>query len=351
MTEITSPKNGKKSKKNRNILLLSAFTGIALSILLYGCNKEQKNEIIPEHVLVYAENQPEDYPTTKGAYYFSDLVYERTGGRIKIIVKCNGEEGDEKSVIEQMEFGGVDCARVSLSSLSDNIDKLKVIQMPYLYTDADAMWSVLDGEIGDEFAQAIEDSDYGIKALSWYDAGARNFYSVKPIEDISDIAGLNIRVQQSDMMANMVELLGGVPVKMIYSEVYMALKTGKIDAAENSFTAYRYSRHYEQARYCITDEHVRVPEVQLISKKIWDKLTDEEKDIISECAKESAIYERNLWQSVESEAKEELIDKGITITEISDEDRNKLREKLKPLYDEYCKDYMDIIDRIKSMQE
>lgn len=172
-----------------------------------GCGRKVSTENVPEYVFVYAENQSNNYPTTRGAYKFAQLVEEKTGGRIKIIVKCNSELGDEKSIVEQLEFEGVDFARVSVASISDNIPKLKVIQMPYLYSGEAAMWDVLDGDIGAEFTQAIQDSKCGIRALSWYDAGARNFYSVKPLTDMSDLNGLNIRVQESDVMYKTVQLL------------------------------------------------------------------------------------------------------------------------------------------------
>ena len=94
-------------------------------VLLIRSNKKQSSVTVPEITLVYAENQVEDYPTSKGAYEFARLVNEKTNGRIKIVVKCNGELGDEKSVIEQLKFGGVDFSRVSISSISDDIPALK----------------------------------------------------------------------------------------------------------------------------------------------------------------------------------------------------------------------------------
>lgn len=341
------------SKKKFNIglsqmLLLSIIT--AFFGMVSGCGRTQADSAVPEHIFVYAENQIENYPTTRGAYRFAQLVDEKTDGRIKIIIKCNGELGDEKSVVEQLEFGGVDFSRVSVASISDNIPKLKVIQMPYLYSGEQAMWKVLDGDIGLEFTQAIQESSYGIRALSWYDAGARNFYSVKPLTSMYDLKGMNIRVQESEVMAKTVELLGANPVKMAYSGVYTALQTGKIDGAENSWTSYEYSKHFEQAEYCLIDEHIRISEVQLISEKTWNKLTDEDKNIISECAKESALYERNLWKMTDDAAKRNVIDKGVTVTKISDEQRDYFREKLQPLYDEYCSDYMDIIEKIQDIE-
>lgn len=101
----------------------------------------------------------------KGAYEFARLVNEKTNGRIKIVVKCNGELGDEKSVIEQLKFGGVDFSRVSISSISDDIPALKVIQMPFLYSDGQEMFDVLNGEDGMQFIDEIEESSLGVGGI------------------------------------------------------------------------------------------------------------------------------------------------------------------------------------------
>ena len=320
-------------------------------VLLIRSNKKQSSVAVPEITLVYAENQVEDYPTSKGAYEFARLVNEKTNGRIKIVVKCNGELGDEKSVIEQLKFGGVDFSRVSISSISDDIPALKVIQMPFLYSDGQEMFDVLNGEDGMQFIDEIEESSLGVRALSWYDAGARSFYFVKPVTSIQDLYGLNIRVQESELMSETVELLGANPVKMSYSEVYKGFQTGKIDGAENSLVAYTYSKHYEQAKYCILDEHTRIPEVQLVSGYTWNKLTDEDKIIISECAKESAAYEKNIWKDTEEAAVKTIEDKNITVTEVNENERKQLRDRLQPIYDKYCSNYIDIIKEIEKNQE
>ena len=337
------------NKKVVSAVIISIIL-IVLVLLSIRQHKSQKPVLTPEITLVYAENQVEDYPTTKGAYEFARLVNEKTNGRIKIIVKCNGELGDEKSVIEQLKFGGIDFSRVSVASISDDIPELKVIQMPFLYSDAQDMWDVLNGDEGLQFITAIDESNLGIKTLSWY-AGARSFYSVKPVMNIQDLSGLNIRVQESELMSEIIEMLEIHPVKMIYSEVYKGLQTGKIDGAENSLVTYIYSKHYEQAKYCILDEHTRIPEVQLVSGYTWNKLTDEDKIIISECAKESAAYEKNIWKDTEEAAVKTIEDKNITVTEVNENERKQLRDRLQPIYDKYCSEYMDVVEKIKRNQE
>ena len=108
---------------------------------------------------------------------------------------------------------------------------------------------------------------------------------------------------------------------------------------------------YEQAKYCILDEHTRIPEVQLVSGYTWNKLTDEDKIIISEGAKESAAYEKNIWKDTEEAAVKTIEDKNITVTEVNENERKQLRDRLQPIYDKYCSEYMDVVEKIKRNQE
>ncbi|HAN43856.1 MAG TPA: C4-dicarboxylate ABC transporter, partial [Ruminococcaceae bacterium] len=186
----------------------------------------------PEFVFRYAENQAKDYPTTQGAYKFAEIVEQKTNGRIKIEVYYGAQLGDEKSVMEQMQFGGIDFARVSLSPLAEFAKQLNVLQLPYLYRDSAHMWKVLEGPIGDQFKNGLGESK--LVGLSWYDSGSRNFYnSKKPITKLEDLKGMKIRVQENQMMMDMIKAIGAQPTPMAYGEVYSALQTGVIEAAEN----------------------------------------------------------------------------------------------------------------------
>ena len=122
-----------------------------------------------------------------------------------------------------MQFGGIDFSRVSLSQLAEYEPALSVLQLPYLYTDADQMWRVLDGTIGDEFLSTLESLE--LTGLSWFDAGVRSIYTRQKVTGLADLQGLTIRVQESDMMSEMITDLGAKPVKVVYSKVYAALSS------------------------------------------------------------------------------------------------------------------------------
>ena len=287
-----------------------------ISVMIINTSCVRKNPAT-EYVFTYAENHPKDYPTTLGAFEFARLVEEKSKGRIVIEVVYDGKLGDELSVIKQLKFGGIDFTRASISPLSNDIAVLNVLQMPYLYRDEEHMWNVLYSEIGDEILAQFE-----------------------------DLSGLKIRVQQSDLMKDMIRALGAEPVAQEYSLVYTSLERGVIDGAENNIPSYISAMHYQYAKYYTKDEHTRVPEMQLCSDVTWSKLSEEDRAIIKEAAIESSIYEREIWAKQEKIYEKELVDKGIEINTLSGEDRANFKKILEPLYEKYCKDYMDLINRI-----
>ena len=327
----------------KKTLVAATCALLAAGLALTGC-KEKKAE---KMVLRYAENQAQDYPTTKAAYKFAELVEQKTNGRIHIDVYHGGQLGDEKAVIEQLQFGAIDFTRVTISPLSEFEKSLNVLQLPYLYKDAAQMWRVLDGSIGEKFLNSMDKNN--LIGLSWFDAGARNFYdSKRPITKLSDMKGLKIRVQESQLMMGMVAALGASATPMAYGEVYSGLQTGVIDGAENNWPSYDSVSHYEVAKYYVLDEHTRVPEMQLVSKLTWDKFSDSDKAIIKECAKESAKLERELWAAKEKVSEEKVRAAGCTITELEPGEKEKFQAAMAPLYAQFGAGYEDVIKNIQA---
>ena len=190
--------------------------------------------------------------------------------------------------------------------------------------------------------------DYsGLVALSWYDAGARNFYnSSHSIERLEDMKGMVIRVQESELMSDSIRALGAVPKQMAYGEVYSGLQIGEIDGAENNWPSYESARHFEVARYYTIDEHTRVPELQLAARSTWEKLPEDYRDVIRECAEESARYERRLWREREVLSEKKIRDAGGIITQLTPEEKERFQAAVMPMYQKYCSDYTDVIERI-----
>lgn len=319
-----------------------------LGLLLAGCGAAGQASENGKLILRYAENQSEDYPTTKAAHYFAQLVQERTHGKIVIRVYPDGALGDESSVLEQVQYGGIDFTRVSVAAAVEYCPKMEVLSLPFLYDDAAHMWRVLDGKIGDDFLLATR--SMGVVGLSWYDAGARSFYSRKPIASLADLQGMRIRVQESAVMERTVELLGAIPVQMPYGDVYSGMITGKVDGAENNLPSYISASHCEAAPFFFRDQHSRLPEMQIMSTAAMDQIAQMDEDyvtIVLSCAKESAKYERQLWSEQVLEAQKAAADHGCTITEINESQITQFREAVQPIYDDLSEENRALAAQIR----
>jgi TRAP-type C4-dicarboxylate transport system substrate-binding protein len=143
----------------------------------------------------------------------------------------------------------------------------------------------------------------------------------------------------------MVSALGAVPSKIVYSEVYSAIEQGKVDGAENNWPSYESMKHYVVAPYYTIDEHTRVPELQLCSSAVWEKLSESDRAIVSDCARESAIYQRTLWAQREKSSRQIAENAGITVIELSDHQKQKFRDAMSEVYSKYCDD-MDMLNKI-----
>lgn len=336
----------KKKRTVKTKIYFAAVLALLLMVIFYFVGK--KKETVPEYVFTYAENQTENYPTTLGALYFAQLVEEETDGRIRILVRAEGVMGSELEVVRQMRYGGIDFARISIAQISDYVPEMSVLQLPYLYQDSEHMWRVLDGSIGERFLGYAE--SYGLIGLSWYDAGARNIYCAeKPVRTLADIQGLRIRVQEAEMMSDMITALGAVPVQISYDKVYEALERKQVDGAENNWSSYETMRHYEVAKYFTVDEHIRIPEMQICASHTWEQLSEEDREIITECARQSALYERQLWSEHEEQARKNAIENGAEEIRISEEELEKFRKAMEPVYQNYYEEYGSLIEEIEAM--
>ncbi len=308
---------------------------------------EQPEATAEPIVLRLAETHSQDYPTTQGNYYFAQLVEERTDGRITVEVFHSAQLGEERAVIEQVQFGAIDMTRVSISPLAAFSPGLDALQMPYLYDSTDHMWRVLKGSIGDEMLESVRDA--GFVGLAWYESGARSFYnSVRPIESVADLDGLRIRVQESRLMVGLVEALGAVATPMPFGEVYGALQTGVIDGAENNWPSYYSTSHFEVAQYYTLDRHTQVPEILIASTIAMERLSAEDQEIIRQAARDSIDFQRERWAEFVAEAEEEIRANGNVITELSPEALAEFQAAMQPLYEGLNDEAVAVVERIRA---
>ena len=285
-------------------------------------------------VLKSSDTHPDGYPTVEGVKYFGELVKERTGGRYAVEVYHSAQLGEEKDTIEQVRSGVIELNRVSMAPFNGTVKESVVPALPYIFRSEDHMHKVMDGAVGDQIKTAFEGA--GLVALAFYDAGARSFYNKqKPINSVADMAGLKFRVIQSDIFVDMVAALGANATPMPYGEVYSAIETGVIDGAENNFPSYDTAKHFEVAKNYSLDEHTILPEVFVMNKAAFDKLTPEDQAIFKQAAKDSVAKQRELWAAKVGESRKKVEEAGAQITS---PEKQGFIDAMKPVYDKHITD-------------
>lgn len=293
-----------------------------------------------------AEVHPGDYPTVAAVRYMGKLLSEQTKGRLGVRVYPSGALGTERDNIELLKIGGLDMMRVHIGSLNSVVPETVLPALPFVFKSTAHMRAVLDGPIGDEILASM--ASQGLIGLAFYDGGSRSFYTVKkPVRALADMRGLKVRVPQSDLFVAMMEALKANPTPMPLGEVYTALKTGIVDAAENNWAAYESSRHFEAARYYNETQHSLAPDLLVFSKRIWDKLPAEDQALVRKAAKDSVPFMRKLWDEREAKARAQLATKGVQAIAVNN--RQEFIDAMKPVHARFANTpkLRDLLERIE----
>ena len=302
-----------------------------------------------EITLKSSDTHPAGYPTVAAVEHMGALLKERSAGRICVEVFHSAQLGEEKDTIEQTKFGVIDLNRVSMGPFNNIIEETKVVSLPFIFRGTDHMHHVMDGPIGDEILAAFE--PHGFIGLAYFDGGSRSFYNkTKPIKSVEDLKGMKIRVMQSDVFVDMMSALGANATPMPYGEVYSGIQTGVIDGAENNWPSFESSGHYEVAGYYTLNQHLIVPEVLVMSKASYDKLSAEDQALVVQAAKDSIPVNRALWAAREKVSEEKVRASGVDV--ISDIDKTPFIEAMVPVYEKHAgtPKLKDLVSRIQATE-
>ena len=288
-----------------------------------------------------------DYPNTVAMDKFAELLKEKSGGKITLKMFHSGTLGTQPDAIEQVRIGGLEIGNFNLGPIGPVAPEANVVSLPFVFRDMEHMHRALDGEAGDQISAGM--AKKGLVALAWYDSGARSFYnSKKPIEKPADVSGMKVRVMNNDLYSGMIAALGGNPSPMAFSEVYQSLKTGVVDGAENNWPSYESTGHFEVAGYYSLSQHLIIPECVCINAAVYDGLSDADKALVKEAARESAVLQRELWAKRAESSREKVIKAGVKFNDIPD--KAAFQEAMQPVYDKYLSANPDLKPLVELIQ-
>ena len=302
-------------------------------------------------VLTLAHGLSETHTVHIAMTEFADKVEERTNGRIQVRILPNGQLGSENENMEQLMAGVISMTKVSAPGLATYNESYHAFGLPYIFDDTEDFYHVMDSSQMQDFF--LSSSDDGFVTLTYYTSGARSFYTKnKAIRTPADLKGLKIRVQDMKSQTDMMKALGGIPVAMSYGDVYTSLQTGIIDGTENNETALTTGKHGEICKVYSTDQHAMIPDVMVMSAKVWKTISPEDQQIILEAAHESTESHKIAWDAAIDEAIQEA-SAQMGVEFVNDVDKDAFRQATSGMIDQYCAQYpgvkklLDIIDSVE----
>jgi len=282
----------------------------------------------------------EDHPQAVALRRFAERLAELSDGKMKAKVFPNAALGNDSKSTEGLRAGTLEMNSTSTSPLGQLVRELGVFDFPFLFNSEQEADAVLDGPVGASFEPKF--AEKGLVLLCWMENGFRNLTnSVRPVTKAEDLKGIKLRVMQNSIFLDAFSKLGTNPVAMAFSEVYPALESGAIDAQENPNVTVLTSKMYEVQKHLAQTRHVYTPFVTLVSQKFWNRLSDDEKKVMTQACAEARDYQRQLTREADVKAVEELKAKGMQVTEISAEERAKMREVTQPTVDKYSQEIGD----------
>jgi tripartite ATP-independent transporter DctP family solute receptor len=296
-----------------------------------------------------ADTQSEDYPTVQALRFMGRVIAERSGNRLQIRVFHSRQLGEEKETIEQTRVGAIDLNRTNVALIGSFVPAMNVLAMPFLFRSIEHLQKVLDGPIGAEILNSFE--PYGFVGLAFYDSGARSIYnSVRPIRSVADMKGLRLRVQQSELMSDMIRALGAEPIELPYGQVLTGLATKLIDGAENNWPSFVTTDHYKHAGYYTLTEHTMSPEVLVMSQKAWQSLSADDRKIFRDAATQSSQFMRAKWKDLEERSRRQAEAAGVKI--VTDFDRKPFEDAMAGIYAKAQRDpaAAELIERIRKVE-
>jgi len=319
--------------------VVAALAAVAFSV---------STPLFAQTVLKAADVHPPGYPNVVAIESLGKKLEAATNGKYKLQMFPSGVLGSEKEMIEQAQIGALQIARISLGPLGPVVPDVNVFNMPFVFRDEVHMRAVIDGPIGRELLDKITASPARLVALGWMDSGSRSLYTKKEIKSPADLKGLKIRVMGNPLFVDTLNAMGGNGITMGHNDTFSALQTGVVDGAENNPPTLFTANHYTAGvKFYTQTTHLIIPEIFVMSKVTWDKMTKDEQALVTKFSREAQMEQRALWDKSVADYSIKLKAAGIQFASI---DKKPFYEATAPVRAKYGAQFADLIKRIEAVK-
>lgn len=229
-------------------------------------------------------------PSTEAVMEFSKLVAEKTDGAIEVVCYNNSKLGGTTELLSGMPSGSVEMyhGRISTYGFLEKASMFNICSAPFIWDSNEELYEFLQSEKAKEWFDEAAAATGVRVILAKGECEARQLTANKPIADADDFKGLKIRTADSVVVQNTMKALGAVPQVVPFSDLYMALRQGTVDAQENGFITVKNNSLFEVQKYLMKTDYIRDISIFCIAENIWSKMDRKTRDILIACADEAA---------------------------------------------------------------
>lgn len=311
-----------------------SLLAIAAAIALYSTSAMAQYQL--------SHNAAPGNPKSDASLRFSELVAEKTEGRVKIDVGGSAQFGEDAEALTNMRLGTLAFSANSQGTTSAVVPEIAVLGLPFLFENLPQAWEVMDGPVGEKLAAAADAQ--GLVILAFWDNGIRQTSNnTRPIEKPADLAGLKIRTPPDPITIDIFNALGANPTPLAFSELYIALQQGVVDGQENPLINIYSSKLFEVQKYISLTNHKYESTLLVASKIIFDTFTPEDQAAIREAALEAGKFNRERSQSDEAKLRATLEEAGVVFNEVESQ---AFVDATKPVYDKWRETYPELVDEM-----
>lgn len=253
-----------------------------------------------------------EHPFTLGMKKTAEIVAQKTNNRIQIQIFPGAQLGTGKDMIEATVFGSQSMVTEGAAMFSQWAPRLSIMEAPYLFRDVDHMIKAIKSPVGQEMVDELT-AKRGLRSLGVVYYGVRHLTANKPVHTPEDVKGLKLRVPEVPLYLEMAKSWGANPTPMAFAELYLALKQGTVDAEENPIPTINAGKFYEVQKYLILTGHIMVPQLHVISDKVWKSLAAADQKILQEAVDEGIAYSTDMLIKQEQTQAEEFKKKGMQV--------------------------------------
>lgn len=274
------------------------------------------------------------------ALFFKEQLEERSGGEITVTIFPQGQLGNDAAMVDGTRSGIIDVVMTGLNNLTGLVPAAGAFELPFMFPSRTDAYAVLDGEIGQGIS--AEFTSHGLQMLGYPENGYRNMTNNRgPITTPADVAGLQMRVNNSKALGDMFQLLGASPQQLPVAELYTALETGVVDAQDHPIGIVQSFKFDEVQDYLSLTQHAYSALALAMNLNKFNGLSEEQQALVIEVAAEAVAMQRELAQEREEEILADLASKGMEINR--DVDSAAFQEVVRPVWDNFIAENGDTI--------